>query len=321
MKKLQHIEKRNPELGLPNLADRIRHCCLYVLIFGLTCHAVFGEIKNGYEKNISGSKQSLTLLRAKLVDGENITPAHRRKIQSTIKMLVNHIAYYDLTEGLLTQFKTIAPELYAQIDTITDRLGRPVDVYIKFVPVDATSVKALGLTYMDQVSDDKDAYQSEYGQFTVSVKVWIDRRALLVLAHELGHVKYQVPNLASYFDFYKANYDNALTKTSLGHSIDDPSGKWATQFGKTFQKKYADFLKISIEKIQNPLNVLVKLKKSWAKHAVLLSGPTKPNDKMGRRFVVAAPFTRDMTYAGTKPSSTRKSLFPPISNSDTVVRY
>ena len=59
---------------------------------------------------------------------------------------------------------------------------------------------------MDQSSDDKDAYQSEYGKFTVSVKVWIVPRALLVLAHELGHVKYQVPNLASYFEFYKKHY-------------------------------------------------------------------------------------------------------------------
>jgi hypothetical protein len=309
MKKLQHIEKRNPELEVANLADRIRHSCLYVLIFALTCHAVFGEIKNGYEKHISGSKQSLTLLRAKLVDDENITSAHRRKIQSTIETLVNHIAYYDLTEGLLSQFNIIAPELYAQIDTIRDRLGRPVDVYIKFVPVDATSVKAWGLTYIDQASDDKDAYQSEYGKFTVSVKVWIVRRALLVLAHELGHVKYQVPNLASYRDFYKANYDNPSTKTSVGHSIDDPSGKWATQFGKTFQTKYAEFLRISIDKIQNPLDVLVKLKKNWAKHALLLYRPSRPSGKLERQLAGAAPITSEMTYTCSKQSSTGKSNF------------
>jgi hypothetical protein len=321
MKILQHLEKRNPALEVSNLADRIRHCCLYVLIFGLTCHAVFGEIKNGYEKNISGSKQSLTDLRARLVDDGNITSAHRRKIQSTIETLVDHITYFDLTEGLLTQFKTIAPELYAQIDTITDRLGRPVDVYIKFVPVDATRVKALGLTYIDQASDDKDAYQSEYGKFTVSIKVWIVRRALLVLAHELGHVKYQVPNLASYLDFYKASYVNTLTNSYMGHSIDDPSGKWATQFGKTFQKKYADFLRISINKIQNPLDVLAKLKKSWAKHALLLYRPTRPSRKMERQLALAAPITSEMTYACSKRSSTGKSIFRFRSSSYAVVNY
>ena len=35
----------------------------------------------------------------------------------------------------------------------------------------------------------------------------------------------------------------------------NPSGKWATQFGKTFQKKYVEFVKISIEKVQNPLTI------------------------------------------------------------------
>ena len=39
------------------VADRIRKYCLYILFFVLTSHAVFGEIKNGYEKNIIGLKR------------------------------------------------------------------------------------------------------------------------------------------------------------------------------------------------------------------------------------------------------------------------
>ena len=41
------------------VADRIRKYCLYILLLVLTSHAVFGEIKNGYEKNIVSSKESL----------------------------------------------------------------------------------------------------------------------------------------------------------------------------------------------------------------------------------------------------------------------
>ncbi|HEX6224018.1 MAG TPA: hypothetical protein VFZ52_06390 [Chryseolinea sp.] len=283
MKNLQNFEK--PSIGANSKhalkdarfvlssrdkTDAIRNYCMYILAVLLTCNAVFGEIKNGYEKNISGTKESLSILREKLLTDESMTSWQRRKIQSAIATLVNHVAYYDLTDGLLSQFKIIAPELYAQVDTVKDRLGRPVDVYIKFVPVDATSVKAWGLTYIDQSSDDKDAYQSEYGKFTVSVKVWIVRRALLVLAHELGHVKYQVPNLASYYEFHKTRYDNPAARTSMGHGPDDPSGQWANQFGKTFQKKYADFLKISTEKVQNPLDVLVRLKRNWNRSGVSL---------------------------------------------------
>ena len=291
-----------------HLGDRIRNYCLNTLIFILTCHAVFGEIKNGYEKNIAGTKESLTILRASLLEDENIIPAHRRKIQSTIATLVDHIAYYDLTEGLLVQFKTIAPELYAQVDSIRDRLGRPVDVYIKFVPADGTNVKAWGLTYMDQASDDKDAYQSEYGRFTVSVKVWIVHKALLVLAHELGHVKYQVPNLASYFEFYRNHYYNIPAENSKGHEGDDPSGKCATQFGKTFQKKYSDFLKSSIEKVQNPLDVLARLKKNWSKMGLSYRA-AKPTQNLESHPAVVATSTTEKIWARKKPGSTGKSMF------------
>jgi hypothetical protein len=322
MKNFQHFEKRKPESrditfdastsainDNHNLADRIRNYCLHILMFILTCHAVFGEIKNGYEKNISGTKQSLAILRASLLEDENMTPGHRRKIQSTIATLVDHVAYYDLTEGLLTQFKTVAPELYAQVDTITDRLGRPVDVYVKFVPVDATSVKAWGITYMGQAEDDKDAYQSEYGKFTVSVKVWIVRRALLVLAHELGHIKYQVPNLASYFEFHKKHYTHMSARTSMGHDIDDPSGKWATQFAKAFQKSYVDFLKISMEKVQNPLDVLVRLKKNWSKNALLLYKIIRPTQQMQNQLTTPATSTTVTSCAREQPRLKEKSMF------------
>ena len=163
---------------------------------------------------------------------------------------------------------------------------------------------------MDQSSDDKDAYQSEYGKFTVSVKVWIVRRALLVLAHELGHVKYQVPNLASYFEFHKKPLlPTCQQRTSMGHDIDDPSGKWATQFGKTFQKKYSDFLKISMEKVQNPLDVLVRLKKNWSKNALLLYKIAKTHSKNGKSFNAPAASTTEMTCARIKPRLTGKSMF------------
>jgi hypothetical protein len=316
MKKLQHFENRESEsIDIPfdappqAIGDRIRNYCLHILMFFLTCHAVFGDIKNGYDKNISGTKQSLAILRARLLEDESMTAAQRRKIQSTIATLVDHVAYYDLTEGLLSQFKIIAPELYTQVDTISDRLGRPVDVYVKFVPVDATSVKAWGHTYIDQSSDDKDAYQSEYGKFTVSIKVWIVRRALLVLAHELGHVKYQVPNLASYLEFYKKHYTNMAARTSMGHDIDDPSGQWASQFGKAFQKKYVDFLKISLERVQNPLDVLVRLKKNWSKNAILLYKRIRPTHKMENLLTAPVASPTEMTCARIKSRSTGKSMF------------
>jgi hypothetical protein len=100
------------------------------------------------------------------------------------------------------------------------------------------------------------------------VKVWIVPRALLVLAHEFGHVKYQVPNLASYMSFYKKRYNNVLKTNSIGHDVDDPSGKSAIQSGNRFQKNFAST--VSLGKVQSPFAVLTKLKKNWSKNPAVL---------------------------------------------------
>jgi hypothetical protein len=229
------------------------------------------EIKNGYEKDILILKESLKNLTNILVENKDLSAGQRRKIESKAETLVNHISFYDLTGTLLNQFRIIAPKLYAEIDTIRDRKGRPVHVYVKFVPVDATPVKAWGITYINQVESDKDAYLSEYGALTVSVKIWIVSKALLVLSHELGHVKYQIPNLASYMDFHKKCYKGE-SSNYIGHNVHDPSGKTAIEAERLFRKEYDYFLKNTNEKIQNPVVLLTKIRKSMSpKHYALVS--------------------------------------------------
>ena len=241
--------------------DLLRICFLLFIIFFMSCNTSLCEIRNGYEKDILILKESLKNLTEILIEDKDLTGIQRRKIESSVETLVNHISFYDLTENLLNQFKIIAPRLYAEIDTISDRKGRPVHVYVKFVPVDATKVKAWGITYLNQVENDKDAYLSEYGELTVSIKIWIVPKALQVLSHELGHVKYQIPNLASYIDFHKKCYKGELSNF-IGHHPHDPSGKTAVQTEKLFRKEYFYFLKNTNEKIQNPVILLTKIRKS-----------------------------------------------------------
>ena len=132
-----------------------------------------------------------------------------RNYELQISFIENDISYYELTKCLIRQFKIVAPELYAEIDSIKDKKGRAINVYIKFIPQDETKVKAWGTTYIEQQKTDKDGYLSAYGVNSVSVKIWIVGNALLVLAHEFGHVKYQVPNLATYIEYYKSHYPTA----------------------------------------------------------------------------------------------------------------
>ena len=256
---------------MQTLSNLLKAMCLHFFILLLSCNHGFAEIKNGYEKDILIMKESLKNLTNILIENKNLSGIQRRKIESKAETLVNHISFYDLTENLLNQFKIIAPRLYAEIDTISDRKGRPVHVYVKFVPVDATKVKAWGTTYLNQVENDKDAYLSEYGELTVSIKIWIVPKALLVLSHELGHVKYQIPNLASYMDFHKKYYKDELSNY-IGHNPHDPSGKTAVQTEKLFRKEYFYFLKNTNEKIQNPVILLTKIRKSMSpKHYAVVN--------------------------------------------------
>lgn len=244
----------------------IKKRCLLFIIFIVTIGNVFGEIKNGYEKEIFQMRESLKSLNALLHINNNLSAVQRRKIEYRIDSLINNISNYELTKNLLEQFKIISPDLYSEIDTLKDNKGRNVDVFVKFIPADGTKIKAWGTTYMSQVDYDKDAYRSEYGEFTVSIKVWIVNKALYVLAHELGHVKYQVPYFATYMNYYKKNYANRIySPPNLGHNANDLSGKSATQYVKRFRKGYIQFLRTKNEKIQSPLILIDRIRKNLTK--------------------------------------------------------
>jgi hypothetical protein len=228
----------------------------------ITCNnsTVFSEIINGYEKDIFSMRQSLKHLTV-LMQEKTLTSDQRRKLKSTILVVVNNISYYELTENLLNQFKVMAPDLYEEISTITDSNGRAVNVYVKFIPRDATNVKAWGTTYINHAKNDNDTYVSEYGENSVSVKIWLVNKALLVLSHELGHVKYQVPNLATYLNYYQKHYNHNDDEDCMGHNADDPSGKNALEYEKRFRRNIISFLKIDRQKLIDPIALQGKIKK------------------------------------------------------------
>jgi len=128
------------------------------------------------------------------------------------------------------------------------------------------------------LENDKDAYLSEYGAFTVSVKIWIVPKALLVLSHELGHVKYQIPNLASYMNYHKKCYKEV--SNYIGHNADDPSGNTAIETEKLFRKEHAYFLRNTNEKIQNPVIMLTKIRKSMSPKHYAVANTWKPTVTM-----------------------------------------
>ena len=227
----------------------MKYFALTALAYCLAITFPLCKIVNGYERNIHSARASLQRL-SKLPRDKNV--------MTRLQRVQEFILYHDLTNVLLHEFKAVCPSLYAQIDTISDYLGRRVDVYVRFIPRSDEIQGALAVTNLTQDPQDPHAHTSEYGIHTVSVKVTVVRNALLILAHEFGHTSHQVPHLKKYVDFYKRNYGDVHSRsTYLGHKPNDPGGQHAILFENQFRKCVSDTRSRTGLTIADPL----KLKK------------------------------------------------------------
>ena len=235
-----------------------------VIMLFLMLNSAWAKLRNGYEKDIRDVREKLKNYSYILNTSNNLSASEKRNVKTNIKNLMAYQSYYELTEELLKQFKRISPGLYNRVDSIKDAKGRLTDVYVKFIPREEALVMAAGVTSMAQSDEDKDACFSEYGKHSVSIKIWIFSKALLVLSHELGHVNYQVPNLETYAEYYTKVYPSLLPESyGIGHWINDPSGKNATTFEKEFNRNYFDYLKFrkNDTRLEPPLVLMEKIRR------------------------------------------------------------
>lgn len=249
-----------------------------IIISFLMLNNAWAKLRNGYEKNIRYVREQLKNYNDILNTDNNLSASEKRITKNSIKDLIAYQSYYELTEELLKQFKLISPGLYNRIDSIKDSKGRTTDVYVKFIPREEAVIMAGGITRMAQSNKDMDACFSEYGQNSVSIKIWLFSQALFALAHELGHVNYQVPNLETYSEYYKNEYASSLTDSNrLGHSTYDPSGKNATAFEKEFNKDYLNYVKFRKHdtRLDSPFVLMDEIRKKLNNSQVPMSNMTR----------------------------------------------
>ena len=235
-----------------------------VIMCFLMLNNAWAKLRNGYEKDIHYARERLKNYNNILNTNDNLSASVRRNVKITIDNLIAFQSYYALTEELLKQFKRISPGLYNRIDSIKDAKGRFTDVYVKFIPREEALVMAAGITSMAQSDEDKHACFSEYGKHSVSIKIWICSKALLVLSHELGHVSYQVPNFETYIEYYKIEYSSVFGNSNcVGHSFTDRSGWNATIFEKEFKKDYVNNLKFGkgSARLESPLVLMEEIRR------------------------------------------------------------
>ncbi len=191
-------------------------------------HYAYCDIKNGYEFEIKLADQCLrnidSLMEICTDDDQMVKlKMHRKRIEYKRK---EYQKKYLITHRILKKFKDIAPEIYYTVDRIRDYEKNVTDIFVKIVDKSEFNQEGiLATTNLAQSEKSEHRYHSEYCDGSVSVKVsnlneW---KTLEMLAHEFGHVLYQVPNLASYLDYYYKAYLKYKHSISKGHGRYDPS--------------------------------------------------------------------------------------------------
>jgi hypothetical protein len=203
----------------------------FLVIFS---HNATSAIRNGYERGIDGARTSIKALEA-AYSKSDLTTAQRKRIKEQVRLLTEFVYYHELTESRIAEFRQTAPSLWDSVNYILDARGRSVDVYIRFVELEDIPSGAYATTSLEQGADE-DAYRSCFGEHTISVTVRKGPSDLRKLAHELGHITYQVPNLATYTKYYNNMYESMANGEALGHGAGDPSGMNAERFERLFTK-------------------------------------------------------------------------------------
>jgi len=236
--------------------------CLYLAAL-LSFNCLFAQIRNGYEQEINGIKESLTSLTNMLASDVDMSSSKKHQIRVNVAKLSEYVMYYQLTKELLDQFELIAPDLYASIDSIKDGRGRRVAVYVRFASEMEMQNGAHGTTNLNQSQHDPSLYSSDYGDGTVSIKIASVTKSLTLLAHEFGHVFYQVKNLKSYAIDYASWYQNETFNSKyIGHNGNDLSGSKALEYENLFRDQFLAYSKNATVKIDSPLAVLEAIRKS-----------------------------------------------------------
>jgi len=239
-----------------------RLCILTLAIVCLGVHQqTYAKIRNGYDKEVE--KTEIYIRNLHEIAKEVLNTVQRERLNNLLAATYTKAKklreLHASTQELIEMFRAIVPEIYEEINTIRDSEGNETDVYIKVVDDLGSGLK--GATNLSQSVENPNVYTSEYGDYSVSVRLIITGPVLplLILVHELGHVRYQVPHLAIYCKYYKKYYQYSHTNSNnIGHARHDPSNLSVKRTLKTFRKSWREYTKERKGMAKN------KSRKTWA---------------------------------------------------------
>lgn len=213
-----------------------------MIIFVLTiiCPYSKAEIRNGFVPELKRCQSALNFLDAELSDPQ-INEKRKKdflrlKRQFTLQQ-GSALKLFQRTEEIIHDLWDISPGIMSQVDNLRDANGVITHVYV-VVDFHLGSRDGIrGVTNLGFSKNDDNTYASRFGDHSVEVRVNGGPNAIVLLAHELGHVIYQVPNLKSYVKFYRGHYNNK--PGAKGHHADDPSHHSVLQVMNRFYRDYS----------------------------------------------------------------------------------
>jgi hypothetical protein len=237
----------------------MKNICLWIGLLLLLQRPLCAQIKNGYADDFAGAQSSLKHLTS-LLKTPFLTPAERKKLEHGKKATTDNIVHYQLTQQLLADFRLISPDLYNEIDTLADDHGRKTVVYVKFVPDENNAGTSHGVTYLTCMPKDS-SETSQMTEVSIQIEIRIARKALVVLAHEFGHLRYIIPHLTDYLEYYSRTYSQIASDPDFaGHNESDVSGKTAEAFEKRYRLSRYSHWKAQ-EKVADPVSIAMDIRK------------------------------------------------------------
>ena len=219
---------------------RLCFIALAILCLGIY-QETYAAIRNGYDIELIKAEKWMHNLKA--INQEVLSTAQRMALEERLKTAHATLKKFRKnqakTQELIEMLRMIDPDLYHEINTIKDCEGTETDVYIKVV--DDLGPDLRGATNVHHSDDNPNVYSSEYGDYSVSIRLITTGpiRPIWILAHELGHVRYQVPHLAEYTAFFQKVYSQRDYKLfQIGHHVKDPSHQSVKETMKTFKKSW-----------------------------------------------------------------------------------
>jgi len=172
-------------------------------------------------------------------------PSSKRlaKLRKTYDLV--HQNYLE-TKLLLDEFRLIDPDLYHRASLVSDVEGNLTDVYVKlvdrnsgkFIQQSQQGISLAGYTSIGYWKQNPNINASAYGLYSIAVTIGNTYDKLSTLAHELGHVLYQVKNLSTYVKFFNKEYSQDITtKFGIGHHADDPAHTYVKSIENNFRQK------------------------------------------------------------------------------------